>query len=155
MNDSSSGDFIKTESGKSVQAALEGAQAGVELAAAKEEHSAKQADAAKIPADDEIQNPPRRGTLDPNGCPVVNVFASTRHFAVYESDDQIRYMLPSNYDVAKKLRQRVADLGGLRASIEDLRADKSISPNEKTRAAREISWALTQAFEDDGSPPSE
>jgi hypothetical protein len=103
----------------------------------------------------EILNPPRRGSEDANGYPIVSVFSSTRQFAIYESDDQIRYMLPKDYEVARAVRRKIADLGGLRASIEDLRTDRSISPNEKIRAAREVSWALTQAFEDDSSPPSE
>lgn len=103
----------------------------------------------------EISKPPKLGELDPNGCPVVEIFASTRQFAIYQSDNQVRYMLPDDYEVARGLRNKVAGLGGLRASIEDLRADKSIAATESTRAARELSWALALAFEDDRKPPSE
>jgi uncharacterized membrane protein (DUF373 family) len=53
------------------------------------------------------------------------------------------------------LRSKVADLGGLRSSIEDLRAEPSFSPLERTRAARELAWALALAFEDSSSPPSD
>lgn len=168
MADSSNKDFTKTEdtNGNSqTRAAFGGAQAegadkGVggspaPAADGKDKPPANRTDADKPPLSKEIKNPPRRNEMDPNGCPIVNVFASTRQFAIYEADDQIRYMLPEDYEVAKALRKRISDLGGLRASIEDLRADKSISSGEKTRAAREISWALVQAFEDEGSPPSD
>jgi hypothetical protein len=65
-------------------------------------------------------------------------------------------MLPQNYELAKELRQRIADLGGLRASIEDLRNHSSFAhSNEAVRAGRELAWALTQAFEDESDPPSE
>jgi hypothetical protein len=103
----------------------------------------------------EITSPLRRGEKDTNGFEVQNVFCLTRHFIVYEADNQVRFRLPDDYDVARSLRQKIASLGGLRASIEDLRADPSLSQNEKTRAAREIAWTLAQAFEDDTSPPSE
>ena len=112
-------------------------------------------DAGTVANGNEITNPPRRGETDVNGFKIEGVFASTRHFVIYEADNQVRFILPQDYEVAKALRRRIADLGGLRASIEDLRADPSLSQNEKTRAAREISWALAQAFEDEATPPSE
>jgi hypothetical protein len=105
--------------------------------------------------DQEIHDPPHRGGTDANGLKIENVFASTRHFVIYEADNQVRYVLPDDYEIAKALRRKIADLGGLRASIEDLRAEPSLSPTEKMRAAREIAWALAQAFEDETSPPSE
>jgi hypothetical protein len=105
--------------------------------------------------DKEIRNPPRHGDTDANGFKIETVFCSTRHFVVYEAGNQVRFVLPENYDVAKGLRRKIAAFGGLRASIEDLRADPSLSQNEKMRAAREIAWALTQAFEDETSPPSD
>jgi hypothetical protein len=112
-------------------------------------------DAATGGKDKEIRNPPHRGDTDANGFKIETVFASTRYFVVYEADNQVRYILPDDYEFARALRRRIADLGGLRASIEDLRADPSLSLNEKTRAAREIAWALAQAFEDETSPPSD
>jgi len=112
-------------------------------------------DAGTVATGKEIKNPPRRGDTDVNGFKIDNVFASTRYFVIYEADNQVRFILPQDYEVAKALRRRIADLGGLRASIEDLRADPSLSQNEKTRAAREISWALAQAFEDEATPASE
>jgi hypothetical protein len=109
----------------------------------------------EIKRDKEIKKPPHRGDTDANGFKIDNVFSSTRYFVIYEADNQVRFVLPDDYQVARDLRRKVADLGGLRASIEDLRADPSLSQNEKTRAAREISWALAQAFEDEAEPPSE
>jgi hypothetical protein len=102
-----------------------------------------------------LKNPPRRGETDTNGLKIENIFSSTRHFVIYEADNQIRYILPDDYEVAKTLRQKIAELGGLRASIEDLRAEPSLSMSEKTRAGREIAWALAEAFEDESSPPSD
>lgn len=103
----------------------------------------------------ELTHPLQRLQRDPNGFEVQNVFWQTRQFVVYEADEQVRYMLPDDYEVAKALRHKVADLGGLRASIENLRADPALSAKEKTRAARETAWALAQAFEDTDDPPSE
>jgi hypothetical protein len=104
----------------------------------------------------EIVKPPHRGDEDASGSPIQSIFATTKQFVVYEADNQIRVLLPEDYATAKVLRQKVADLGGLRASIEDLRADPSLSASSmKTRAAREVAWALAQAFEDESSPPSE
>jgi hypothetical protein len=104
--------------------------------------------------DPEIHKPPLLNEKDPNGYSITSVFWCTRHFAVYEADNQVRIMLPKDYNSAKKLRHRIADLGGLRASIEDLRAEPSISSLERTRAAREVAWALAQALEDESDPPS-
>ena len=103
----------------------------------------------------EITKPLRRDGEDANGFKIQNVYCSTRLFFIYEADNQVRFKLPDDYEVARELRRKVADLGGLRTSIEDLRAEPSLSQNEKIRAAREISWALAQAFEDESSPPSE
>lgn len=111
--------------------------------------------AATLPPDDEISGPPRLHEKDKNGFQIQNIFACTRQFAIYEADHQVRYQLPENYHVAKALRQKIAELGGLRASIEHLRAEPALSESERTRAAREVAWALTQAFEDESDPPSE
>jgi hypothetical protein len=106
--------------------------------------------------DAEIRNPPKVGGTDPSGGTITAIFSSTRQFVIYEADNQIRIMLPANYEVAKALRQRIIDLGGLRASIENLRAEPSLAlSNEPIRAARETAWALAQAFEDESSTPSE
>jgi hypothetical protein len=105
--------------------------------------------------DQEIRVFPEVGQSDTSGAEIQSIYSSTRQFIIYEAADQIRFMLPDNYEVAKKLRQRIADLGGLRASIEDWRCDPSLSLNEKTRAAREIAWALAQAFEDEANPISQ
>jgi len=104
--------------------------------------------------DDDITDPPQLDAKDMNGCQITEIFWSTKKFAIYEAGDQIKYALPNNYEVARALRRRGADLGGLRAAIEDLRADPSLARNEKTRAAREVAWALAQAFEDSSTPPS-
>ncbi len=110
----------------------------------------------KWTSDHVIEAPPKIGAIDPNGCEITTIFASTRQFFIYEAGSQIRFMLPNDYETAKKLRQKIADLGGLRASIEDLRNHPSLADsNEPVRASRELSWALTQAFEDESSPPSE
>jgi hypothetical protein len=104
----------------------------------------------------EITKPLLRGDTDKNGFKVENVFCWTRHFVIYEAESQVRFMLPEDYEVARALRRKIADLGGLRASIENLRAEPSLSHNEKIRAAREVAWALAQAFEDDEpSSPSD
>jgi hypothetical protein len=102
----------------------------------------------------EIQKAPMLNEKDPTGSKITSIFWTTRHFAIYEADNQIRSILPDDYDIAKNLRHKVADLGGLRASIEDLRAEPSISSLERTRAGREVAWALTLAFEDESNPPS-
>ena len=67
----------------------------------------------------------------------------------------MRFILPDDYGVARALRSKIADLGGLRTRIEGLRVDKAISANESMRAARELAWALALAFEDERSPPGE
>jgi len=102
----------------------------------------------------EITKPPRCGEKDANGYTIDTIFWSTRQFVLYEADDQIRYMLPDNYEIAKTMRSRVADLGGLRASIDHLKTEPALSTSEKTRASREMAWALAQAFEDDAKSPS-
>lgn len=103
----------------------------------------------------EITEFPKLRGQDINGCPITEIFWSTNKFVIYEAGDQIKYQLPPNYEVAKTLRRRAADLGGLRASIENLRAEPSLASNEKKRAAREVAWALAQAFEDTSDPPSQ
>jgi len=97
----------------------------------------------------EITKPPKLGEKDPNGAEITNVYATTRQFVVYEASAQVRYMLPDDFEAAKKLRLKIAELGGLRASIEDLRCDPTLSVNEKMRAARETAWALALAFENE------
>jgi hypothetical protein len=102
----------------------------------------------------EIAKPSKVGERDQSGAEIKNIYSSTRQFVIYEAGDQIRCLLPDDFGVAKGLRQRIADLGGLRASIEDWRCDPSLSPNEKMRAARELAWALAQALEDENKPQS-
>src|SRR5215217_1354494 len=103
----------------------------------------------------EIRNPPKVGELDQSGAQIKNIYSSTREFVIYEAADQIRCLLPDDFQIAKRLRQRIADLGGLRASIEDWRCDPSLSANEKMRSAREMAWALAQALEDENIPRSD
>jgi hypothetical protein len=105
--------------------------------------------------DDEITNPPQVGKLDPNGITIDRIFKSTRRFAIYEVGGEVRYQLPNNSTTGRKLCPRIAGLGGLRASIDDLRAELCLSSQEKERAAREMAWALALGFEDDGTTPSE
>lgn len=97
----------------------------------------------------------KRGELDESGARIDDIFWVTDWFVIYEAEGQVRYVLPDDYAVAKKLRRRIADLGGLRASIEELRAQKAISKSEKKRAARELAWALAEAFEDGADQRSE
>jgi hypothetical protein len=101
------------------------------------------------PCAHEITNPPKVGEKDLSGAEITNIYASTRQFVVYEAGAQVRYLLPDAFEVAKKLRLKIAELGGLRASIEDLRCDPTLSANEKMRAARETAWALALAFENE------
>src|SRR3954471_261927 len=82
------------------------------------------------PASGEIVNVPRVGEDDANGYKIETIFYSTRQFVIYQADGQVRYALPANYETAKVLRRRVADLGGLRSSIEDLRAESYLSSVE-------------------------
>jgi hypothetical protein len=105
--------------------------------------------------DGEITDPPRVGDLDPNGLRIDKIFKSTRRFVIYEAAGWVRYILPKSSDTGRKLAQRIAGLGGLRASIDDLRAEPCLSDHEKERAARELCWALALAFEDESNPPSE
>jgi hypothetical protein len=105
--------------------------------------------------DDEITDPPKVGDLDPNGVKIDKIFNSTRRFVIYEGAGWVRYILPKRSDNGQKLAQRIAGYGGLRASIDDLRAEYCISHNERERAARELSWAFAVAFEDESNPPSE
>jgi hypothetical protein len=109
--------------------------------------------AAVAAPDKEIKNPPQSGDKDANGFVIQAIFASTRQFVIYESGDETRYTLPDDYDVAKILRAKIAELGGLRASIEDLKAESAVSAIEKHRAAREVAWALALAFEN--APPAD
>jgi hypothetical protein len=85
---------------------------------------------------------------------VDRVFRATQRFVIYEAGGRVRYLLPESYDVARELRRRIANLEGLRASIEDLKAEPSLEPNERLRAATETAWALAIAFEDETEPPS-
>ena len=102
----------------------------------------------------EARKIPVRGESDPRGSKIDDVFWVTERFHIYEAEGQVRYALTGDYENCKKLRRRIADLGGLRASIEDLRAEKTISDIERKRAAREIAWALADAFEDEAEAPS-
>lgn len=97
----------------------------------------------------EITRPLQVGQKDASGAEITNIYASTRQFVIYEAGLQVRYLLPCDFATAKTLRSKIAELGGLRASIEDWRCDPSLSPNEKMRAARETAWALALAFEND------
>ena len=105
--------------------------------------------------DDAITDPPKVGDLDPNGLKIDKIFKSTRRFVIYEAAGSVRYILPKSSDTGRTLAQRIAGLGGLRASIDDLGAKSCISNNEKERAARELCWALALAFEDGDNPASE
>src|SRR5262245_18974896 len=105
--------------------------------------------------DDEITDPPKVGDLDPNGDRIDKIFYSTRRFVMYEGAGWVRYILPKSSDKGQKLAQRIAGYGGLRASIDDLRAEPYIPNNERERAAREVCWAFAVAFEDESNPPSE
>jgi hypothetical protein len=116
--------------------------------------SASRSQSAAKPEDAEITTPPQLGDKDANGYMIDTIYWSTKQFVIYQADGQIRYTLPNDYQVAKALRVRVADLGGLRASIEDLRGEPCLSQNEKARAARETAWALALGFEDDAETPS-
>ena len=112
-------------------------------------------DAPEPARDKEIKNPPKCRTPDPSGDEITTIFSSTRQFVIYEAAGQVRFILPDDYGVARALRSKIADLGGLRTRIEGLRVDKAISANESMRAARELAWALALAFEDERSPPGE
>lgn len=105
--------------------------------------------------DDEITVPPKVGDLDPNGVAIDKIFISTRRFVIYEGGGWIRYILPKSSEKGQKLAKRIAGYGGLRASIDDLRAESCISHIERERAARELCWAFAVAFEDESNPPSE
>jgi hypothetical protein len=93
------------------------------------------------------------GGTDGMGNRIETMYACTKHYEIFESAGVTRYRLPENFDVAKQLRSKVADFGGLRASIEDLKSRSAISVAERLRAGREIAWVLEQAFDTD-SPPS-
>jgi hypothetical protein len=97
----------------------------------------------------------KTGATDPNGNEVTCIYANTDRYIIYLTGDRVRFVLPGNYEVAKALRKKIAGLGGLRASIDDLRSETSIGPLDRTRSARELAWALGEAFEDDSQPPSD
>jgi hypothetical protein len=105
--------------------------------------------------DDEITNPPKVGEKDLNGLKIDKIFKSTRRFVIYEAEGEVRYQLPKSSKTGRELAQKIACLGGLRASIHDLRTESCLSDNEKERAAREMCWALALAFEDENQPPSQ
>lgn len=106
------------------------------------------------------------GQRDETGCEIKDVYVATKKFILYDCGGKTRYVLPDDYETARKLRKKIAGLGGLRASIDDLRADPVISgakrkpgltpgleENESRRAGRETAWALESALEsepDDG-----
>ena len=102
-----------------------------------------------VVAGTEITKPLQVGQKDASGAEITNIYASTRQFLIYEAGLQVKYLLPADFATAKNLRSKIAELGGLRASIEDWRCDISLSANEKMRAARETAWALALAFEND------
>jgi hypothetical protein len=95
------------------------------------------------------------GGKDPSGNVVQWVYARTDWYTIYLADGQVRYVLPDDYSAAKALRRRIAPLGGLRASIEDLRSERTIDDDERARAARELAWALGDAFETEGDNASD
>ena len=45
------------------------------------------------------------GGQDLAGYTIEHIFKATRQFIIYESDGQVRYILPDDYDTAKALRQ--------------------------------------------------
>ena len=51
--------------------------------------------------DKEIKNPPRLGDKDINGRVIQAIFASTRQYVIYQSDNEIRYNLPDDYALAR------------------------------------------------------
>lgn len=112
-------------------------------------------DTASASGDARWVKPLRQGDTDAGGGKVTTVFFATRQFFIYEADGQVRYLLPEDYEAARRMRLKIAELGGLRASIEDLRSDPALSQNQRFRAAREMAWALAIAFEDESNPPNE
>jgi hypothetical protein len=95
------------------------------------------------------------GDKDPTGAVVQWVYTQTDLYSIYRADEQVRYVLPDDYAAAKTLRHRIAPLGGLRASIEDLCSEQTIDHAERERAARELAWALSDAFETEGDNASD
>ncbi|MDR3464057.1 MAG: hypothetical protein P4L76_17260 [Beijerinckiaceae bacterium] len=95
------------------------------------------------------------GAVDPNGAVVRCIYAKTDRYVIYLADDRVHFFFPGTYEDAKALRKRIVGLGGLRASIEDLRAEPSLRKLDRARSARELAWALDEAFEDDSQPPSD
>ena len=93
--------------------------------------------------DDEITNPPQVGKLDPNGITIDRIFKSTRRFAIYEAGGEVRYQLPNNSTTGQKVSARIAGLGGLRASIDDLRAElRPFVPMKRKGLHEKWRWAL-------------
>jgi hypothetical protein len=160
VSDVSAGDVKNVEATQAIDPAIIKTNGGDHATAAEpnaaEPRRAGNADGSGQWSDMILTNPPEKGSIDPSGCPIDTIYASTRQFFIYEAGGQVRFLLPEDYEVARKLRRRIADLGGLRASIEDLRNHPSLAgSNEKERTGREISWALAQAFEDEANPPSD
>jgi hypothetical protein len=69
--------------------------------------------------DDAITDPPKVGDLDPNGLKIDKIFKSTRRFVIYEAAGSVRYILPKSSDTGRTLAQRIAGLGGLRATTSE------------------------------------
>ena len=79
---------------------------------------------------------------------ITMIYFKTKKFAIYEAEGRVYYQLPDDFSTAEQFRSRINDLGGLRASIQDLRNESNIrNSSESLRAGEEIAWALSEAFE--------
>jgi hypothetical protein len=85
--------------------------------------------------------------VDPSGRTIQRIYRATKQFVIYEAGGTTNYMLPDDYETAKALRTRVADLGGLIAKIEMLKSLSEVPKSDKHGAGNMLAWALATGFE--------
>lgn len=103
---------------------------------------------ARAGAATEINSVWKVGDLDPSGAKIERIYRSTKRFVIYEAAGSTSFILPDDYDTARALRLKVADLIGAIGRIEVLKDIKQISDAERLGAGRVIASALSNSFED-------
>ena len=88
------------------------------------------------------------GESDPSGHEVEEIYSDTELFCIYKAGGIVRYVLPSNYAQAKKLRMPYYEISALKSGIERLRHKEGISETDKLYAERELARGIAQLFEE-------
>jgi hypothetical protein len=88
------------------------------------------------------------GATDRQGRKITCIYRVTKQFVIYEADGTTTFVLPDDYETAKALRAKIAELGGLLAKIEMLKSLSALPDADKGGASSVEAWALSVGFED-------